>query len=463
MAVLKKDIKVSNQNKLTSYFPIRTSTKEGSFDWDVAQGIVVRNVYKKEVSRALKGKIKDGDGNAIDSSLKNFSDICRKDFDQRLDERELWSYIEEMYFSGDTIYQVAPESLLFKITSLPSGSSKHLLGDMFSSLMQGFNVINPVRIERNFIEQQVVDSLRSAKVLEDYDGRRLSKNINENPYLPFLTKYFKKDLNFLTNHPRYLIDNLKELLKLYGYLYTAQLSLNINGWTAAPTVKPLYFILENETASKERSGLLVKNGHQNVAKSFKYLFPYLTISESLQQMDETDKKNNKNRLPLWELASRLTEDDTLAIKTYTMAFAEDRNRDSEYNFPYDENEGDPQTWLKALLELSVKQFDKGQTREAAQGKFIKSIEQELCGAFVKSRGQTGKVLVMNQDYLALLTNLAIGDNEKLRFHELLEEFRARGVYFDKQTQQSLIRFYERVGNVERMSDSGDAVYVRKTV
>jgi len=59
--------------------------------------------------------------------------------------------------------------------------------------------------------------------------------------------------------------------------------------------------------------------------------------------------------------------------------------------------------------------------------------------------------------------LAIGENGKLRFHELLKEFEARGIYFDMQTQQSLIQFYERVGNVERMSDSGDAVYVRKTV
>jgi len=55
------------------------------------------------------------------------------------------------------------------------------------------------------------------------------------------------------------------------------------------------------------------------------------------------------------------------------------------------------------------------------------------------------------------------ENEKLRFHELLDEFKERGVYFDKKSQQALIRFYERVGNVERMSDSGDAVYVRKTV
>ena len=70
---------------------------------------------------------------------------------------------------------------------------------------------------------------------------------------------------------------------------------------------------------------------------------------------------------------------------------------------------------------------------------------------------------MNQDYLLLLTNLAIGSREKLQYQKLLEEFKRRGVWFDQQSQQALIEFYERVGNLERMSDSGDAVYVRKTI
>ena len=39
----------------------------------------------------------------------------------------------------------------------------------------------------------------------------------------------------------------------------------------------------------------------------------------------------------------------------------------------------------------------------------------------------------------------------------------RGIYFDKQSQAEIVQSYERIGNVERMSDSGDAVYVRKTV
>ncbi|XQF94097.1 DNA phosphorothioation-dependent restriction protein DptG (plasmid) [Pseudoalteromonas espejiana] len=33
--------------------------------------------------------------------------------------------------------------------------------------------------------------------------------------------------------------------------------------------------------------------------------------------------------------------------------------------------------------------------------------------------------------------------------------------FDKSSEECLIDLFERMGNVERMSDSGDAVYVKK--
>ena len=73
------------------------------------------------------------------------------------------------------------------------------------------------------------------------------------------------------------------------------------------------------------------------------------------------------------------------------------------------------------------------------------------------------MLVVNQDFILLLTNLAIADRSSIRFQELLREFQSRGFYFDKSSQQALINFFERVGNVDRMSDSGDAVYVRNTI
>lgn len=109
------------------------------------------------------------------------------------------------------------------------------------------------------------------------------------------------------------------------------------------------------------------------------------------------------------------------------------------------------------------QFHKSDSRHKYNQDLIKGQLSTICEPFVHKRGRAGQVLVINQDYLVLLTNLAIGEKDKLRLHELVKAFEARGIWFDKQSQQALVDFYERMGNVERMSDSGDAVYVKKTV
>jgi DNA phosphorothioation-dependent restriction protein DptG len=211
--------------------------------------------------------------------------------------------------------------------------------------------------------------------------------------------------------------------------------------------------MENETASLERTDL-VRNGHQRVSKNIELIFPYLTMAETLQEVSA-----GGIRIPLWEFASQLVSSDVPSLKAYAKEFALDR----KLNISFEEMNETPHYWLGVLLKMSTMQFEKGQTRSTMQNKYINATEDKLCSTFVRSRGRVGKILVMNQDYLTLLTNLAIGENQRLRFSDLLTEFEARGVYFDKKTQQALIKFYERVGNVERMSDSGDAVYVRTTI
>lgn len=458
MSVLKNTLE-PGKNVLNSYFPARTNNNEGDFDWEVAKAVVVRNLYRKQLDtkfiKAAGKESKDKENSLIDS----FRELCRRDFEDRLDEIELWNYLEEMYFQDGAIYQITPESLLFKLAPLNASSPKHRLADMFSSLMRGFYLENPTHAECNFLEQQVIDSLRSGQILTNFEGgdKTLSKGINEKAFLPFLTTCFRKDLDFLSSHPKYLIEQLGSLLKLYGYLYTAQLALNIKGLDGEPTAKPLFFILENETASKERTDL-IRNGHQTVSRLLVNVFPYLSMSESLQA---PRKESNEHRLPLWQLAQKITPSDANQLRNYALDFAKSRNENPDFEFPYDLSNIDSRYWLDALLELSVRQFDKGTSRASALSRFIDFTEENLCSSFVKARGQVGKVLVMNQDFVTLITNISISSREKLRFHELLNEFNSRGIYFDKQSQQALIRFYERVGNVERMSDSGDAVYVRK--
>ncbi|MCP1318066.1 DNA phosphorothioation-dependent restriction protein DptG [Halomonas sp. 707B3] len=106
---------------------------------------------------------------------------------------------------------------------------------------------------------------------------------------------------------------------------------------------------------------------------------------------------------------------------------------------------------------------KGTNQNDVNNRYVNAFVNEIAPHFVQVRGRSGRVLTISQDYLLLLTNLAIGSRKQVQFQELLQEFRKRGVWFDRQSEQAIIRFLERIGNVERMSDSGDAVYVRKTL
>jgi DNA phosphorothioation-dependent restriction protein DptG len=186
-----------------------------------------------------------------------------------------------------------------------------------------------------------------------------------------------------------------------------------------------------------------------------FLFPILSALEVLQVGDK--------KRPLWQiymdvLQSPVKDEVLEKLKEYLGKFIEDRKLKSRSRAETIEQV------FRQLEDVSIEQFeDKKTERASVNKKYVKELEEKICSDFIQSRGRSGRVLVLNQDYLLLLTNLSIGVRPKLRLHELLIEFEQRGFYVDNQTKQALVAFYERMGNVERMSDSGDAVYVLKTV
>ncbi|MGL5250755.1 MAG: DNA phosphorothioation-dependent restriction protein DptG, partial [Enterovibrio sp.] len=296
-----------------------------------------------------------------------------------------------------------------------------------------------------------------SKMRDDNDK---TLHANENPYLPYIAEAFKRDLAFLTDYPKYLLDKFEQLLAFYGFTYTAQLSLALADWesAAAPVAKPLYFIMDHERASNERIHIK-KYGYKLFSESSFKLFPMLSMLENLQPSGVDVKKK-----PLWQLAHDIkasqVSDLATILKNYALQFRTNRELDTEIP----EHAVTAIDWLKYVLELAEEQFlvDKA-NRPAVIKKYMSEVKKYLAVGFVQSRGRSGKVLVLTQDHTILLTNLVIGAKEKLRFHELILGFQQRGIFVDKQTEQELIKFYERIGNVERMSDSGDAVYVRKTI
>lgn len=435
------ELKVGN-NQLDSYLPVRN--KNNDISWQFVTGLAL--------SYALKRKIEAYDPD-------QFREDCKTHMQELLDEPAFWSVLERMYFSSQDIFRVSPLFLLFHAQfvgeKISAGSTADKrLGTLFANLMGDFSLRYPIQDRLNFIEQQMLNKLNEKIKL-------LGKGpfAEEQPYLPYMVTCFQSDLAFLAEHPQYLLQELTNTLRLYAFSWCAQLALNLDNWQdGEPQSKSLFFILDSEKASSEREKVK-RYGYKLFASQIEKLFPILSALEVLQV------KGEKKR-PLWQVyqdclnysgpPNQVLDE----INDYIQKFISKEERD----LPARDRATNLESAFKQLLSVAVEQFQDKKTNRADINKnYIKELENQICTDFIQVRGRAGKVLVLNQDRLLLLTNLTVGKNDKLRLHELLRGFEQRGFYLDNQSAQTLVAFYERMGNVERMSDSGDAVYVRKTV
>lgn len=439
-----------DRNILRSYLPYRSKaerSKSGLFDYQFVAGKVLCAFLKKSPKKRFK--------------FETFRANCSAAIANRLTNDRVLEHIETMYFGDNAILGVSPEFLLLHSHSKGNPSSIYL-SSIFSSFFAGRPQTGPLETNVNFLERFFLDELRSN--LEDERPES-----NEAPYLPFLAAAFTEDLDFLAKNSDYLLSQFNSFLELYNFLYCAQLALNIRqirGGT--PSSKELYFILDTEKASQERARVR-SFGYTGLETSSGNLFPILSLLEHLNGLD-----SGSIRQPLWAFANAISDASAeeqqrvrKALQAFGARFIEEKFFERHREAMYAKlQHNDVLDVLNGLVECSVAQFDPEKctpTKRNVFKAYKKSLDRHIGRHFIQSRGRAGRVLVMNQDFLMLLTNLAVGSEEQVRFQELLRRFERRGVYFDKQSQQTLISFFERVGNVERMSDSGDAVYVRSTI
>jgi DNA phosphorothioation-dependent restriction protein DptG len=423
-------------NKINSFLPYRKGAKE--FDFDAVGCSVLSCLMGRELKRNY--------------TFDKYKAECLKHLKEKLSDDSVLGAIEAMYFTHGTIAKTAPEFMLIRSQGKGNASTKHLIS-LFFGFCRGRSSQIKFDSGTNFIEKIFLGILNNNLQEGSYED-------SDECYLPFVAESFYRDVTFLSKHPDYFLEQLSSCIELYTFIYCTQLGLNIRNWTDGepPESKPLYFILDTEKASSERSNL-VKFGYQSVARPMSEVFPILSMLEHFNN----DVKFPK--APLWAFASSVrnaSEQDQQTALAALSAFAEVfRKKRALPAFPRV-----PISAIEAMQQIvgyGIMQFAEGTGRFRVQTQYMEVFDKGVAKSFIQARGRAGKVLVVNQDFVLLLTNLSIGYRKSLRFQELLAEFRSRGFWFDKSSQQALISFYERVGNVDRMSDSGDAVYVRNTI
>lgn len=436
-------VEIKDRNFVNHFLTFRQQRGEKISDPDVMA------VAGELLSIAWRKALKKG------ATLDKFTEACIARLSTKISDDEFESLLQQMYFDNDAkgLFQVSPEFMLFKSGSASSGNTRHVGTVLGNMLLSRPEVAQGSPENLNFLEAELLAEFQSS--ISPYSPPDATED-----YLPFMGEVFAADLALLCSYPGYMMQNLKAFVSLYNFLYSAQLAMNLRSWRTTPTSKPLYFIMDTERASNERT--YVREALSSLLDYVEDLFPVLSALEYLNQPDSKEA----TRYPLWkhyQYIKTLSVEDADAInsglKRFIECYRETRGRE-----PWIDELNTAEDMFKAIVATAKEIFSQARSSQlTVNRKVVASFETEVARHFIQNRKRGGRVLIMNQDYLLLLTNLAVGSREKLQYQQLIEEFKRRGVWFDLQSQQSLIEFYERVGNLERMSDSGDAVYVRKTI
>lgn len=142
---LSKNLEVT-KNRLNRFFPLRTKDERKEPDWNSILGMVVGEVYQKEL--ALK-------------DLDAYQSLCEAEFKHRLDDPAFWPVIKAMYFDSRSILEVAPEFLLFRAGETEDNKHNQRIGEMFVHLMGGQVLVNFNPMRLNFIEQILFEVLNT--------------------------------------------------------------------------------------------------------------------------------------------------------------------------------------------------------------------------------------------------------------------------------------------------------------
>lgn len=425
--------KLIEKNNLSAYsnvadqfLPIGPQTlKDHKLDWELVYQSLIEDLYQLSLGGRDRNTLK---GEVLES------------FRNSRDTRDLVEVFDELYLSSNTISNITPLAYLVGKKEAPSARTKTMI-----NIVQGL-VISPL-IEQmtscgnNPLESLLIEKIADLCQAKNFDDNRLT-------YLPFLAEVFSKDIKTLTKSPSYFLAELESFISLYTFLYLTQLTNQVcipDNRYKTPQARPLYFILETERASKER--------HECNQYGYDFLFSK-TRGIAFNLFPYLGYLNRLSKKPSWQLTqydftSKVNELNCSVAKLFDESYQDEELTQSAIN---------------SGLTLQKLIFDKT-SRKDANKKVVEIFEKKFAAEFITDRKAAGKYFVLNSNMLLLLTNLVISDSpeRKLLIDDVIEGFKKRGIWLDLKSKKALLQFYENVGNIEKLSDSGDAVYVKTTI
>lgn len=322
--------------------------------------------------------------------------------------------------------------------------------------------------------RQVVDDAfrRSEKhchVLERLLNKRLlaepSTASGEPSYYQIITalqERFEEDFKYVLGNKELSQNYLVKLLEFYYFIYTAHVCLQLECFgNGDRNTCDLYFSLDWETTNQSRK--CYEHGWRKLQPAVKHMYAHAVSLEILNQTANNDRVYDY--IALQRMATASSEADWAIGEQIGILTNEYRKVITDCPtmtaLPKDEHaDGVTAAAMRYLFKNVKTQFELTD-RKRPYDAYAKQFETFAQQHFLKARGRSGQMLNLTEELLIFLTIICTKDEEHMRLNSVFEEFEARGVYLDLVSKKSVIEYYEKLNLIEKKSDSGDAMYVKR--
>lgn len=401
--------------------------------------------------------------NKIPESMeKTLSKLANSMEDIGIDEKEqLLQIVQNIYWNDDEEHSLKPKSITAMCYTPCADKTLQQMAQYLYCVLGNGQDIN------NIVIQALEDAARESNVLEKavfeaLEAKNEPFDLIEPYYVVHLApqKTFMQDLEFVLKNTARTKEYLVELLEFYYFFYTSQTCLTLLKFEKGnrSEIVPLYFSLDWEKTNKARECYTF--GWKRLLPAIEQQFYHAVTLEILNQnptderfdyialrdyvektgMEEEVADQIRHACDLYHNASQ----DCIELKKLT------RNKESGMVF----SEVD---YLYESIRTRVKYSE----RSSACDRYNKNFITFCKDRFLKSRGASGLMLNITEEFLIFLTKLAIREEKKLSLKDVFRQFELRGVFLDQQSKGEVVQFYTKLNLIEKKSDSGDAQYVRR--
>lgn len=262
--------------------------------------------------------------------------------------------------------------------------------------------------------------------------------------------FHKKDL---------FTQQFEKLLAYYYFFYITQMSRKIETLFAKheKSISPIYFTFEEEERlSKTR--VSYEYGWKNIERTINQMFTHvnflkmlnLTVEQSggiyfYQDISEIIRTSSNEEI--YELERSVEK----LILQYQEALTDVKWNQMNLN----SEQYDSSILNKLLLLFNMIDYQFNNSSRSSRYKDFKAWFTHFCQrTFLKSRGRSGKMLILDTDYLLFLTKVIIKDDPKIRLKKLFEQFEIRGIIYDRDTQVAIIEYFEKLNLLEKKAIVG---------